>query len=518
MKQAKIELIWRRVFLCLGLIGFAVSVQAPAAEQEEEAPAPRPGFRAPPPPKPVAEEYLLLGNETRGSGEAELVVDPTNPDNMVATGMGTWQMIPGCEAPDVNCKDFHNFPNSTHPVSASTHDGGRTWKHFVLPILDQGDKYTDRTRCPDPFTGSTRDGVLLVGCEPRETDPNRYDPPGGTALVVSKDGGSSWSKRIEGISDYTGPNFPAFAPGLKPRHGAHSPWDRPWLTFDDQTGAIYLSSSGGQTNIDTGNPDTYRTQSYFTVSHDKGMSFGTINALDSLDWPQAGRADIAAGLGSLAEIYVASKVPGSEKAQCPCQVWGISFDEGKTFDRHVMRSVVLPRPAPGARVQFGGFRGGDGSLGKVIADPTTAGRFSVMRYMATPVPHHEFSTTNDNGKTWSGWTSVGTVPGASSFIKHATKYSRWGVIGLVWKAVYPDGSFELWSAISRDAGATFSKPLKISSAPSQPRNYYRQSMNDDTDSIDMSRDYLYALWGDTRSGFQASWFGKVALSSYGFQE
>ena len=63
------------------------------------------------------------------------------------------------------------------PVSAQTSDGGRTWKHFVLPILEG-----KRTRCPDPFAGSTKDGILFIGCEPRETDPVAVDPPGGTAF------------------------------------------------------------------------------------------------------------------------------------------------------------------------------------------------------------------------------------------------------------------------------------------------------------------------------------------------
>ena len=146
----------------------------------------------------VADEYLLLGDETRGSGEAQFVVDPTDANNIIATGMGTWQAIPGCEAPDVNCKDFHNFPNSTWPVSAQTFDGGRTWKHFVLPILEGR-----RTRCPDPFAGATKDGILFIGCEPRETDPVAVDPPGGTAFLRSTDHGKTWSKRVEGISSYT---------------------------------------------------------------------------------------------------------------------------------------------------------------------------------------------------------------------------------------------------------------------------------------------------------------------------
>ena len=32
--------------------------------------------------------------------------------------------------------------------------------------------------------------------------------------------------------------------------------------------------------------------------------------------------------------------------------------------------------------------------------------------------------------------------------------------------------------------------------------------------IDLSRDTLYAIWGDSRAGFQASWFAKVALTSF----
>ncbi|HVA64391.1 MAG TPA: hypothetical protein VNF74_11750, partial [Terriglobales bacterium] len=38
---------------------------------------------------PRAEEYLLLGNATRGSGEPMLAVDPTNPRNVIVVGMGS---------------------------------------------------------------------------------------------------------------------------------------------------------------------------------------------------------------------------------------------------------------------------------------------------------------------------------------------------------------------------------------------------------------------------------------------
>lgn len=487
-------------------------VAVPSQAQAPSAPAaqgPPPGFRqAPIPPKPISDEYLLLGDETRGSGEAQFIIDPTDPNTIVATGMGTWQMIPGCDPPNVNCKDFHNFPHSTLPVSAITHDGGRTWTHFILPIL--GGKFT---RCPDPFSGATKDGILVMGCEPRETDPVAIDPFGEAAIVVSYDHGKTWSKRIDGINSYNKPPYPQFDKSLKPRFGGNSPWDRPWVYFDDKTGTIYMFNSGGETDIDTGTPGKWRTQSYFTVSHDKAKSFGTIYAVDSPNWPQMNRASFAAGLGTVAELYVASKVPASESATCPCLIFGISSDEGKTWKRHVMKNIQLPAANTIAR---GGPDGG-GVLTNLIADPTTAGRFSAFRYVPSSPPHYEVTTTNDDGQTWSDFVSAGTVPQSVRYIKPAWKYSRNGVLGIVWKAVYPgDESFELWSVISKDAGKTFSAPLKISHGRSLPRQYYRESRNDDNDGIDMTKDDLFAIWGDTRAGFQGSWFGKVSLSSYQF--
>ena len=71
--------------------------------------------------------------------------------------------------------------------------------------------------------------------------------------------------------------------------------------------------------------------------------------------------------------------------------------------------------------------------------------------------------------------------------------------------------------ISKDAGKTFSAPLKLSSAKSPARDYYRNSQQDDNDGIDISADTLYSIWGDNRAGFQASWFAKTALSSFQFK-
>jgi hypothetical protein len=140
-----------------------------------------------------------------------------------------------------------------------------------------------------------------------------------------------------------------------------------------------------------------------------------------------------------------------------------------------------------------------------------------MRSVNAPAPHYEISTSNDDGKTWSPFAAVGSVPDAMSVTKPAVMYSRFGgVLGLTWKAVYAGGSFDVWSVISKDAGKTFSAPLRVSHEKSPARDYYRNSQQDDNDGIDMTKDTLMTIWGDSRAGFQASWFAKVSLASYQF--
>lgn len=474
-----------------------------AALAQGQPPAGRGGRGGPPLEKPVTEEYLLLGNPTRGAGEPMVAVDPTDPRHIIAVAMGSLQILPGYKAPvSAGMTDkYHEVANSTITWLAVTHDGGVTWKVGELPILSG-----KLTRCPDSFAGVTKSGVFLAGCEPRETEGEFF---GMSAVVISKDHGDTWSKTAPLVNSY---QKPPFAAGLKPRIGGNSPWDRPFLYFDDQTGAIYSMSSGGETNIDTGAADKFRTQSYFNVSHDGGLSFGTVYAVDSPDWPQQGRAAVAAGHSEFAEIYIASKVPATEGAACPCQVFGVSRDEGKTFTRHVMKQIAIPAGGGGR----GGGPGGGPGVSNLIADPTTAGRYSVMRTAQQPSPHHEVATSNDGGATWSDFVPVPGAPGSTGITKPWIAYSRDGVLGLMWRAIYPDRTYDIWASISRDAGKSFSKALRISHAKSPGGDYYRNAGNfgDDIQDLSMDKDNMHLVWGDYRAGFLGVWYGRVALASF----
>lgn len=489
--------------LCLALL----LTLAAAAQDAPAGRGGRSGRGGPPPEKPVTEEYLLLGDSTRGAGEPMVAVDPIDPRHIIAVAMGNLQILPGYKAPvTAGMTDkYHEVANSTITWLGVTHDGGVTWKVGELPIISG-----KLTRCPDSFAGVTKTGIFLAGCEPRESTGEFF---GMSGVVVSKDHGDTWSKLAPIVNSY---QQPPFAVGLKPRVGGNSPWDRPFLYFDDQTGAVYSSSSGGETNIDTGAPDRFRTQSYVTVSHDNGLSFGTVYATDSLDWPQQGRASVAAGHGELAEIYVASKVPAGENATCPCQVFGVSHDEGKTFQRHVIKQIVIP--AGGGGRGAGGPGGGPG-VSNLTADPTTAGRYSVMRTIAAPSPHYEMSTSNDSGKTWSDFVGVPGTPEATSNTKPWVAYSRDGVLGLMWRAIYADRTYDIWASISRDAGKSFTQALRISHGKSPAGDYYRNGGNfgDDIQDLSMDRENMHLVWGDYRSGFLGVWYGRVALSAFKMQ-
>jgi len=466
---------------------------------------------------PVSDEYLLMGDATRGAGEPMIAVDPTNAKNIVAVAMGNLQRLGGTAATSNMTDAFHGAADSTITWLAVTHDGGNTWKVGELPI--RTGKFT---RCPDSFVNATDDGTFLAGCEPPETTGDFY---GMSALVISTDKGETWSKPVDLISSY---GVKRFAAGLKPRIGGNAPWDRPFLYIDDSTGIIYAQAGGGETDIDTA-PGGFRTQGYITASTDKGKSFGTIYAWDSREYPQMGRGRMTAGHGAAAVAYMARTVPASDNATCPCVVFGLSRDHGKTFSYHVLKEIAAPPTMggrggpsanPGGRGPAGNGRGipggggrGNGGVAGLATDPTRPGRFAIMTGTNT---EYRVSISNDFGQTWSAFVTAGRTPNAVSLTKPSLEYSRQGVLALMWRAIYEDRTYDIWSSISRDGGATFSAPLRVSHAVSPGSVPERNAgmFGDDIQHLDVDGQNVHLVWADSRAGFQGVWYGRVPLSAY----
>lgn len=483
--------------------GIALAQADPDEDEQQEGPL----TAAPPGSVPVSEEYLLLGDATRGAGEPMIAVDPTDPKNIIAVAMGNIQQVNGQPATANSTELYHSIPRSTITWLAVTHDGGSTWKVGELPILSG-----KLTRCPDSFADVTKDGTFIAGCEPRQTiDP---DDLGMSALRISKDKGKSWGPVVQLISDF---QLNRFAPGLKPISGvwpkggksaSNSPWDRPFTYIDDSTGVIYAQAGGGLTELGA-EPGKRRSQAYITASTDGGRSFGRVYAWDTPEWQQVSRGlSMSAGHGVAAVIYIASRVPASENARCPCAVLGLSRDRGKTFSYRVLRNISIPTGLTDARDARA-----TGGLSRIAIDQTKDGRVALLR---TEGPNLSVAVSEDWGATWGPFVPAGRAPDSVSTTKQAFEYSRDGVLGLMWRAIYPDQNYDIWASISRDGGRTFGTTLRVSHARSPSSNPYRSAgrFGDDIQDFSMDSTNMHLVWGDSRAGFQAVFYGRVPLSAF----
>lgn len=461
-------------------------------------------------PAPASEEYLVLGNATRGAGEPMIAVDPTDPNNIIIDAMGNIQQLHGKPATRGSTGDYHLVAGSTIDWLAVSNDGGVTWDVSEVPILSG-----NFTRCPDAFADVTADGIFIAGCEPRETH-SSPDHFGMSAFVMSTDKGRTWGPVVPMISDY---GLDRFAPGLEPvtggfppgspdRVATHSPWDRPFTYIDDSTGVIYGTAEGGWTTTGAP-PGERRRQAYITASTDGGKSFGTVYSWDSPDYPQSSRGiGTTAAHGFVAVTYVAQSTP-DDSDQCPCVVFGISRNQGESFDYRVLDQYTVTPPQPGQRSDNGGHV-------DIAADPAMDGRIAMLKLDNTG---YSVAVSDDFGATWGGFVPAGRTPGAVRFTKPAFEYSRGGVLGLIWRAVYDDGSYDIWAAISRDGGQSFSDSQRVSHARSPAFDKYRNAglFGDDIQDLSMDAEDLHLVWGDSRAGFQGVWYGRVPFESFTFE-
>jgi hypothetical protein len=500
-----------------------------------------------------SDEYLLLGNPNRGAGEPWVVVNPKDPNNILVVAMATLNRLPSGEGPIrprprpgqpfqigtpswtspetlLRVKEL-SVPDGSRTDIAVTQDGGKTWSFSQ----DDFRKVFDKNRCSDSFAGAAANGTLYMGCIAYLNRGNAdyaqgYAPNGeahyyhgGSAMAWSTDKGKTWSKPI-----WVHPAFSAslYAPTVKPVLEQASPWDRPVFVADASTGTIYVSGMGLAYTADpatvqrpklnpklpgqgyTGYPPSSvtRMRTLIRASHDGGRTWSLIYPMDSDEYPGfVGVYGFSAAFGHFVDAYDASKVPEANE-KCPCTVLGISNDSGKTFVHKLVPPLPKEETGAGAR-SFCGL-----SCVMLSADPSREGRYAIARQAGKRIL---VSLTEDGGNTWAAPVVAAEVPSNAMFEHLAMKYSPTGDLGLVWEAVYPDGTFDEWSSVWLDGGHSF-KTVRVSHAlsPECVRDRCNFMMGDDLSSMDIDRKFLYAVWGDNRSGFEGTWFGQVPLSAY----
>jgi hypothetical protein len=502
---------------------------------------------------PISDEYLLLGSANRGAGEPIIFANPRDPQNLIVAAMATLNRLPSGEPPItprgtpeatlLRVKEL-STPDGSRTDIAVTTDGGKTWTFTE----DNFRQVFNMNRCSDSFAGAGPDGTLYVGCLAYLTRGTAdfdqgYAPNGeprnmrgGSAMAWSTDKGRTWSRPVW-VHPAQTPEV--YAPGVNPVFEQASPWDRPFFAADASNNTIYVTGTGPTYTVDpktvqrpavnpnvpgmgyTGYPPqtVARTRTFIRASRDQGRTWELIRPMDSEQYP-GGRGGMAAAHGRLVVAYNATQVPASDNAQCPCTVLGFSTDRGATYNYRVVPPLPkaaspAPVPAPAAPGRGGRGGGGGGVAGGIMlsADPSAEGRYAIARQAGRTMM---VSVTDDGGRSWRPPVLAAELPGgATAFGHRAMKYSTRGDLALIWKSSYANGSFDVWSAASRDGGRTF-RTIRISHAVSPPYIVERGNFmfGDDLSSIEVDDQFVHAVWGDNRSGFLGTWYGRVPLMTY----
>jgi hypothetical protein len=446
------------------------------------------------------------------SGEPEIAINPTNPDNLFIDH-ATFAVPPGGGVPPL----FSPPPPHSCGGYVSM-DRGVSWQPGFLPFAPQANPLPPHvvawpSQCEDGIDAFGPDGTLYAGgdstigeqvasaslpCPPNsaaspETGGLCLKLPGDDPFARSTDGGKTWTQLPYPIgsqgyglgSEFGGSGFD-FAPGSG--HPVDT-YDRPFLAVDQSNGTVYVSS---QNILDH--------ERFVTASTNKGDSWGPIYAIDSPAYPQSGFAsNIAVQNGVLAVSYTASPAAGGCAATC--LVFETSTDFGATWTRNIVPLVNAQNPPS----PF------------IAADPTGNGRFALQVFDSTGTVNQIYST-RDFGTTWQGPTNV-TEPGGNVHFKPWLSFGPSGQLALVWRtwegspnlSTTPYDAFVALGRLQGANGAVFTGPVELGS-PAAP--FGTGGGGDDFSQVQVDNQYVHAAWGDSRSGLTQVEYARVPLSAF----
>ena len=465
-------------------------------------PPPPPPSRPPPsPPVPGARDINVTNDVRYRWGELGIAVNPRNPNNIVIAtqGLGLTQaclatspdcrMVPAELTPGILFREpsgRFSRPDFDIITAFTSFDRGRTWKRVNVPTTPRG--FPTIRSAGDPHITAGMDGTFYFSFDAMNWGTaERPLPNAGVAVSKSIDGGRTWS-----IPVLTGTSM-----------------DGPKITADLITGTIYEASSGPIGPKATGDPNTPegKVVDRWLVSSTEGVSW-------TRPQPMGGTGfSMSAAHGILATAFktsaTSSIVSAANDALCgsapkPCTIFQTTTDAGASWSRH-----VIPVPADFVA---------DPTVPMVAADPSRKGHFALAVPMKARGGYLVYRT-NDAGATWSGPASVTEDAGKAHFLPWMA-YSRQGVLAIMWRTrqtaagspASAPSPYNVWAAISRDGGTTFSVPLKVSSADSPPSE--TSGGGDDYSALSVEGNHVYVGWADWRSKERDNYFRAIHLDEF----
>jgi hypothetical protein len=235
----------------------------------------------------------------------------------------------------------------------------------------------------------------------------------------------------------------------------------------------------------------------------------------------AGHSPAAAAHGILATLFVAG-----DSSSCrfftqstsggACVVFQTSTDAGATWNRH-----RVPTPASFSAAALSVFVG---------ADPKKKEHFTVA-LLSESGDQFSVYQTPDSGKTWSDAVKISEDPSKTHFAPFVATSPN-GEFGLMWRTYEPDPQnrtasppimpYSVWAVITKDGGATFSKPLKVSKAnspapPSDPNDSFSFIGDHGPSGMAMDGDGgVYVVWADWSPGERAIFFSAINAEAFTF--
>jgi len=475
---------------------------------------------APPTPPALQPLHLLqprqgnVSNDPAGRyGESHSAVNPTNPNNIVAT-YNQDRFTRSCVANhDAYCnivtahlagsaltfpepaEDFASLggaPKAFRCGVFTSFDRGATWQHIDVPgwpldhpeLKDQGD-------CT---VAVGADGSFYVSFDDLNwNDPSFALPTCGIGITKSTDGGVNFGNVV-----LTG-----------------TACDGPKTVADPNDGRVYETSGGALGSRSTANPNdpfvfpNSPSDQYVAVSSD-GVSWATPRGLGGQDGATYRNAS---GRITAANGTVAASFRSTNAAACtffvgtgaPCLVFQYSTDGGATWSRHAVTNNAASTIT--------------GSI-MTAADPSTPGHYTVAGLNSSN-QFVAFQTT-DSGQTWSA--AGAPVTDNTTLTKgHTwTNYSSTGVLGLMWKSNQAGGGFKVYAAFTGNGGTSWTNPgaIEVSNgtSPSAPTAQYGPfiGVSDDYSHIAMGPDVAQVTWADWRPGDRQGFVSAVRFLNYDF--
>jgi hypothetical protein len=434
----------------------------------------------------------------------------------------------------VNPRDPRNIVVGENVTGVSvSQDGGRSWTSVSVPNL--GDNVLG-VLPNGTFVYSSFDGDVYQSRDRGRSWPKVGNWVGAIAdtLYSIPDLGYPASAAYGQVMRNIACNAPAIG-GLGPTGLGDKPGlqilgcDRPWLAVDPHSGRVYLSfavhsdaSGGAFKNLldatslrdsvgcraNNGSLPFQCGRQYVAASGDGGRSWTPFRPMDSPEYPAASTQGWSGGpvasFGILATAYAAT----GPRCAATCLVFATSRDDGATWVRRVIGPVQFPASNAGLSTSqnFSPYP---------AADPSRRGRYAVMAF--DPAQRNLLvHVTQDFGRSWKKVVLAERGAGVKRWTPWI-EYGPTGVLGAMWRTSYADGSFDVWAAVAPAGDSRFARPVRLSSArspgPVAPGG-------DDASDVVLTRDTLYAVWGDQRGGpAPTGWFGSTynRIGSYRFR-